>query len=54
MSSPSSTKKFASIQWHTGGDMIAFVSESTHLVIIIIIIINIIMIIIIIIIIVND
>ena len=25
-------KKFASIQWHTGGDMIAFVSESTRLV----------------------
>jgi len=32
MSSPSSTKKIDSIQWHTGGDMTAFVSESTHLV----------------------
>jgi len=35
----SSTRTIDSIQWHTGGDMIAFVSESTHLVIIIIIII---------------
>jgi len=26
-------KKIDSIQWHTGGDMTAFVSESTHLVI---------------------
>jgi len=25
-------KKFDSIQWHTGGDMIAFVSEITRLV----------------------
>ena len=25
-------KKIDSIQWHTGGDMIAFISESTRLV----------------------
>jgi len=29
---PSSTKIFDSIQWHTGGDMIAFISECTRLV----------------------
>ena len=31
-------KKFDSIQWHTGGDMTAFVSESTHLVTILVIV----------------